>query len=213
MNLQSQPTQILIPLAKIDAERRLVIGIAALEQKDLTKEIMDYDSAKPAFELWSKSFETATNGLSKGNLRVMHTKTVAGRLDQISFNDASKQIEVCAKITDDNEWRKVLDGNYTGFSVGGGYAKKWQDPDEPDVTRYTPRVAELSLVDSPCMPGARFAELLKADGLVEQLELRGRAEPVETFGTLWKNKPAPVPSFADAWAARPKTFAELYAKG
>jgi hypothetical protein len=205
------PFKIDIPLTKIDAARRMVIGVAALEEPDLTKEIMDYETAKPAFELWSKSFETATNGLSKGNLRVMHTKTVAGRLDQIAFNDDAKRIEVCAKVTDDNEWQKVLDGNYTGFSVGGGYAKKWKDG---DLTRYTPRVAELSLVDSPCMPGARFADLLKADGLVEQIELHGRAgEPVESFADLWKRRPEPVPTFADAWANRPLTFGEIYLKG
>jgi hypothetical protein len=198
--------QIIIPLTKIDVERRMVIGVAAIEQPDLTKEIMDYATAKPAFETWSKSFETATGGLSKGNLRVMHQKTAVGRLDQIAFNDEAKQIEVCAKVVDDNEWRKCLDGVYTGFSVGGGYAKKWKDG---DLTRYTPRVAELSLVDSPCMPGARFAELLKADGMVEQIELRGREEEPESFGALWKRRPETVPTFADAWAKRPMTFGEL----
>lgn len=203
----NSPFKIDIPLTKIDHARRMVIGVAALEQPDLAKEIMDYDSAKGAFESWSKGFEDATNGLSKGNLRVMHTKTVAGRLDQIAFNDDAKRIEVCAKVTDENEWQKVLDGNYTGFSVGGGYAKKWKDG---DLTRYTPRVAELSLVDSPCMPGARFAELLKADGLVEQVELHGRlGSPSESFGSLWKRRPAPVPTFADAWASRPLTFGDL----
>ncbi len=201
-------TQLVIPLTKIDHERRMVIGIAALEQADLTKEIMDYETAKPAFESWSKSFVDATGGLSKGNLRVMHTKNVAGRLDQIAFNDEAKQIEVCAKITDENEWNKVLDGNYTGFSVGGGYAKKWADG---DLTRYTPRVAELSLVDSPCMPGARFAELLKADGMTEQLELRGVVHDlpaIASFGDLWKRAPE-IPSFADAWNNRPQTYGEL----
>jgi hypothetical protein len=214
MNLQSSDNfQIVIPLTKIDHERRMVIGVGAVEEEDLAKEIMDYESAKPEFEAWSQRFVDATGGLSKGNVRVMHQKTVAGRLDQIVFNDDMKRVEVCAKISDQNEWNKVLDGNYTGFSIGGGYAKKWADPLRKGVTRYTPRVAEISLVDSPCQTGARFAELVKADGMVEQIELRGRAsEPaqeIETFGALWKARSTPMPTFAEAWANRPMTFGEL----
>jgi hypothetical protein len=198
---------IVIPLTKIDVERRLVIGVAAQEETDKSREIMDYETAKPAFEAWSKGFEAATGGLSKGNLRVMHTKQVAGRFDQLNFDDANRRVEVCAKISDDNEWKKVLDGNYTGFSIGGGYAKKWEDPMHKGVTRYTPRISEISLVDSPCMPSALFAELVKADGMTETIELHGNVQSL-SFSELWKRAPA-VPTFADVWADRPMTFGEL----
>ena len=193
-----------IPLIKIDVERRLVIGLAAEEIADKSKEIMDYASARPQFEEWSDSFKQASGGMSKGNLRSMHTKTVAGKFDDISYNDETKQIHVVAKVIDDNEWQKCLQGAYTGFSIGGGYLKKWVDPADPKLTRYTPIIREISLVDSPCMPSARFAELVKADGISEQIELHG-ATPV-TFAEAWATRPA---TFAEVWDARPQTFAEL----
>ena len=182
----------IIPLTKIDVERRLVIGTAAEEIADKAREIMDYDTARPQFEEWSKSFHDATGGLSKGNLRVMHTKTVAGRLDAIHYDDATKRVQIVAKVSDENEWQKCLDGAYTGFSIGGGYLNRWNDPGT-GLTRYTPIVREISLVDNPCMPTARFAELVKADGIVEQLPLHGV-----------------VRTFAELRAARPQTFGDLY---
>jgi len=67
---------------------------------------------------------------------------------------------------DDNEWKKVLEGVYTGFSVGGSYGAKWPDPVLEGVTRYEAKPVEISLVDVPCMPGAMF-EIVKADGASE----------------------------------------------
>lgn len=192
----------IIPLTKIDEEKRLIIGRAAQEVADKSKEIMDYATAKPAFEAWSKGFEVASGGLSKGNLRVMHTKTVAGKVVDLSFHDGDKAIDVVVKVVDDNEWEKVLSGCYTGFSMGGGYAKRWND--DAGLTRYTPTISEISLVDNPCIPTARFAELVKADGLVEQIALHGR-DP-DTFAKAWAERPR---TFGEAWASRPLTFGEL----
>jgi hypothetical protein len=180
-----------IPLSKVDEEKRLVIGIAAQETPDKSGEILDYESGKPAFQKWSDECFKASNGLSKGNLRVMHGKQVAGKIVDINFDDETKAIHVMAKVNDDGVWKQCLSGDFLGFSVGGGYAKRWSDN---GLTRYTPEVRELSLVDCPCIPTARFVELVKADGLVEQLPLRGR--PPATFGELLKRATPPA-TFAD----------------
>jgi hypothetical protein len=204
LNAAAAPRTLVIPLTKIDVEKRLVYGVAAAEIRDQAGEVMDYASAKPAFASWSKSFEDATGGLSKGNLREMHNpKMVAGRLDQLGFDDDGKRIEVCAKVTDDQAWKKCLDGCYTGFSVGGGYGPKWTD--DAGNKRYTPIVRELSLVDNPCIPTARFAELVKAHGVVEQLELRG--SPLTTFATAWAARPR---TFAEQWDGRLRSFGDLH---
>ena len=185
-----------IPLVKIDEEQRLVYGRAAQETPDRSKEIMDYASAVPAFQKWSEDVFRESNGLSKGNVRVMHQKNVAaGKVTEISYNDAEKAIDVVAKIVDDQEWKKVMEGVYTGFSMGGGYAKRWQDG---GLTRYTPSIAELSLVDRPCIPTAIIADLVKVDGQVERITLRGRAH---TFAELWRPVPPAPRSFADLWKA------------
>lgn len=154
---------IFIPINKIDEERRLVFGIATEELPDKQGEICDYESSKPFYEKWSSDIEKATDGKSKGNLRVMHTSKVAGTIPQISFNDDTKQIEICAKVVDDEEWKMVLAGGYTGFSQGGSYEKKWKDG---EFTRYTSNPCEISLVDNPCLSSATF-EVLKSDGSIE----------------------------------------------
>lgn len=192
---------IFLPLIKADAAKRLIHARAADETPDKAKEIFDYDTSKPNFEAWSKGFEVATNGLSKGNVRVMHTKTVAGKVTDLLFDDANKSIDVFLKVVDENEWAKVEAGLYTGVSIGGSYAKKWQDGVN---TRYTAMPSEISLVDNPCIPTARFLELQKADGLVEQIALHGR-DP-DTFAKAWAERPR---TFGEAWGSRPLTFGEM----
>ena len=49
----------------------------------------------------------------------MHAPIAAGKLTDIAFDDDAKRITVAAKIVDDDEWRKVQEGVYTGFSQGG----------------------------------------------------------------------------------------------
>ncbi len=159
----SKQHKIFIPIHKIDEERRLVYGIATAESPDKQGEICDYETTKPFYEKWSSAIEKASDGKSKGNLRVMHGSKVAGTIPQINFNDEAKQIEICGKVIDDDEWKMVLAGGYTGFSQGGSYEKKWKDG---EFTRYTSNPCEISLVDNPCLSSATF-EVLKSDGSVE----------------------------------------------
>ena len=83
-------------------------------------------------------------------------------------------IVVAAKIVDDDEWRKVTEGVYTGFSQGGRYVKRWPDPDT-SLIRYTAEPHEISLVDLPCLPDATF-EVVK-DGVVEKRAFPAAAPP------------------------------------
>lgn len=184
-----------LPLVKIDEEKRLIYARAAAEEPDRSGEIMDYESAKPAFTEWSNRFNEATGGLSKGNVRVMHNpKGVAGKVTDLSFDDDARAVNVCMKIVDDNEWKKACEGLYTGVSVGGSYLKKWKDG---DLTRYTPKIAEISLVDSPCIPSARIIELQKADGSTSEIMATGRAP--RTFAEM---QAPPVPRTFDQMAKR-----------
>jgi len=164
-------------LKKVDVEKRLVYGRAAQEHPDHANEIMDYASSKPLFAKWSNMAKDATGGASIGNVRAMHGKVAAGKLTELNFNDDEQAIDVCAKIVDNNEWEKVLDGVYTGFSIGGSYAKRWADG---DMTRYTADPAEISLVDRPCIPTATFFEVQKADGLVEKVDFKPAQQAAES---------------------------------
>ena len=150
-----------IPITKVDAAKRLVFGVATAEIEDRAGEICDYATTKPMYEKWSDAIANSSNGRSFGNLRAMHGQVAAGKVTAIAFNDAAKQIEICAKVVDDAEWTKVEEGVYTGFSQGGAYARRWTD--ERGSKRYTADPHEISLVDLPCLAEARF-EMVKADG-------------------------------------------------
>jgi hypothetical protein len=162
----SDQLQLFIPLRKADAAQRLIFGYATAELPDKAGEICDYASTKPYYEQWSADCAKASGGKSFGNLRAMHGKVAAGKISSIAFNDDARRIEIAAKIVDDDEWRKIEEGVYTGFSQGGAYVKRWPDPDNPEFTRYTANPSEVSLVDLPCLPQASF-ELVKANGASE----------------------------------------------
>lgn len=186
-------------IRKVDEAKRLVFGRIAQEVVDKADEVMDYASSKPHFQKWSEEVAKDTDGKSLGNVRAMHGKVAAGKLTEIHFDDADRAIDVCAKVVDDGEWKKVLEGVYTGFSIGGSYVgeKKVEKADGRDVTRYTAKPSEVSLVDRPCMPTARFFEVQKADGTlakvdfaaqpaddVPDVQVVGTAEDVAELGKL-----------------------------
>jgi hypothetical protein len=166
-----------VPIFKVDTAKRQVEGVIAEEAVDKANEIFDYETSKGYVQKWSNDFEKSTNGLSVGNVRAMHSSIAAGKLTAITFDDATKRISVTAKIIDDNEWKKVEQGVYTGFSIGGRYIKKWLDG---VAQRYTAAPAEVSIVDNPCMYGATFTAV-KADGAEEMRKFVGK--PMEK--SMW----------------------------
>lgn len=156
--------QLYVPITKVDAVKRLVYGVAALQQEDKGGETFHYDTSVPYFKAWSKEISDATQGKSLGNIREMHGKSAAGKITQIEFNDSDQQIEICTKVVDDAAWAKVDEGVYTGFSIGGDYVKRWN---EQGTKFYTAKPSEISLVDNPAMPGAHFS-MVKMDGTQEE---------------------------------------------
>lgn len=103
----------------------------------------------------------------------MHNAISAGKITQLDFDDQQKAVTVCAKVIDDNEWEKVIEGIYTGFSFGGGAVRKWQD-EELNAVRYTLNPNELSLADKPCVPSAVFFDVVKVDGSTEKRQFKNQ---------------------------------------
>lgn len=191
-------------LIKADAGKQIIWARAAAEEPDKAREIMDYASAKPQFETWSARFKDATMGKSLGNIRAMHNPLhLAGKVADIVYDDEAKTVDFCLKILDPVDWIKAEEGGYTGLSIGGGYVRKWRDPKDPTLTRYTPRIGEVSLVDAPCMPSATFMELHKRDGTIEEVLLKGTPRsfaqlvPPASFADLMKRSAA-HPGFTGA---------------
>lgn len=175
--------QIFARMTKVDEAARTVEGIAVQEITDRANEKFDYDRSKPHFVKWSDSVSKASDGKSVGNLRAMHGKTVAGKLTEMVCDDSEKCIKVKAHVVDDNEWKKVMEGCYTGFSIGGKYEDKWPDPAEKGITRYEANPSELSLVDVPCGVTSTFS-VVKADGVTEERHFDGAAKEA-VLGQVW----------------------------
>lgn len=165
--------EIFVPILKVDAARREVHGVMAEDAKDKAGETFDYATSKPYVKAWSEEALSRTlkagQEISLGNVRAQHSQVAAGKLVDIQFDDEAKRIPVIAKIVDDNEWKKVEAGIYTGFSIGGSYVKRWADG---ATMRYTANPREVSIVDNPCMYGATFS-LVKANGASESRSFAG----------------------------------------
>lgn len=163
-----------IQATKVDEVLREVHGFATTTRTDKAREVVSYKRTKPLIEKWSNGFVEATKALgedtlSYGNVRGMHGKgpstgIVAGKLTQLTFDDAAEKVFVVAKITDDNEWEKCRTGTYTGFSIGGRYvgAKTLLPSGDYEVAI---EPYELALADNPCNPDCHF-QAVKADGTV-----------------------------------------------
>jgi hypothetical protein len=148
------------------------------------------------FEKWSNDFATRTKGKSYGNVRIQHdSKRVGGKIaEPLVFNDTDKAIDVCVKVSDDNIFKQIKEGYYTGFSIGGSYGKQWTD--DEGLNRYTAIPSELSIVDNPCV-GTATIMYVKADGTVEEKTFEKEDKPMED---LTKVNDEVMAGFKDALA-------------
>jgi hypothetical protein len=153
-----------LQLVKIDESKREIEGVISAESPDREGEVLDYDSAKPEFQKWSDNISKSTGGRSLGNIRAMHQLRAVGKVTALDFNDSAKTVTMRGKIVDDDAWDKCVEGVFSGLSIGGAYARVWKGAD--GFMHYTPKVAEVSIVDAPCLPNATFS-LVRADGQVE----------------------------------------------
>lgn len=136
-------------IEKIDAERREVYGYASTEARDAQGEIVTKDAirnALPEYMQW-------------GNVREMHGPSAVGTAIEANMDD--KGLWFGAKVVDDRAWKKVQEKVYKGFSVGGKVTGR--DPSNPKrITGVN--LTEISLVDRPANPQARFELIKRAPG-------------------------------------------------
>lgn len=156
-----------MPIGKVDVERRTVSGFATLDNVDKQGDIVSTEASMTAF----KNF--------RGNLREMHQPSAVGKVVSFKedryFDPNEKKfysgVYVSAYVSKgaQDAWEKVLDGTYSGFSIGGNI-KKYDDDYNEDMDK-TIRVIkeydlhELSLVDNPANQFANIISIEKnADG-------------------------------------------------
>ena len=156
-----------MPLTKIDKDRRIVSGFASLDNIDKQDDIVASEASMDAFARF------------RGNIREMHQPSAVGKMVSFKedkyFDPESKKfykgVFVSAYISKgaNDAWEKVLDGTYTGFSIGGRM-NKWDDAydEKSDKTIRVIKeydLVELSLVDSPANQFANIVSVEKVDGV------------------------------------------------
>lgn len=176
------------PLVKVDEKKREVWGVVTAEVVDKDDEICDYETTVPYYKGLVSEMSKATDGANIFPLRAMHGLTAAGKGIHITFRKEAKEIYMGFKVVDDNEWKKVQENVYTGFSQGGRYVKKWKDG---DYIRYTSNPSEVSLVDVPCLTRAHF-DYIKADGSIEMRKFS--SAPLGATAGEIPTSPTPIPS-------------------
>jgi hypothetical protein len=113
-----------MPFSKVDEERRIVSGFASLDNLDKQDDIVTTEASMAAFAKF------------RGNIREMHQPVAVGKMlnfkEEKYFDPESKKfykgVYVSTYISKgaQDAWEKVLDGTYTGFSIGGRM-NKWDD--------------------------------------------------------------------------------------
>lgn len=180
----------------------MVWGRATQEVNDSQGETMDYLTSAPQFKRRASEVSKNTSGTKVMPLRAMHQPVAAGNVIQFDFDDNQKAIDICAHVIDSNEIAKVKKGVYTGFSVGGKYLKRWPDPMSNSV-RYTADPHEISLVDVPAVPTAKFTMFKISD--TSDIEKGGKGSG--NFGH--KGRPGLVGGSGGGGGAAEITDAEL----
>lgn len=153
-----------VPIRKYEEKEDgtlLVFGRATQEILDSHKEIMDYESSVPLFRMRAEQNSERSGGTNLMPLRAMHQPVAAGKVVQFDFIDDEKAIDIVSHVVDSEECKKVRENVYTGFSVGGRYARRWADP-STGYSRFTADPGEVSLVDAPSVPTAKI-QLFKVD--------------------------------------------------
>ena len=129
------------PIAKVDADERMVWGYASTDAEDDQGETITRDALA----------EALAGYLKFANIREMHQMSAVGVAEEAAVD--GKGLYVAARIVDPRAWDKVVSGVYKGFSIGGRV--KARDPaDRSVITALT--LTEISLVDRPANPEAVF---------------------------------------------------------
>jgi hypothetical protein len=176
-----------MPIGKVDVERRMVSGFATLDNVDKQGDIVTTESSVEAF----KNF--------RGNLREMHQPSAVGKIVSFKedkyFDPNNKKfysgVYVSAYVSKgaQDAWEKVLDGTYTGFSIGGNI-KTWDDAYDEKMDKSIRVIKnyelhELSLVDNPANQFANIVSIEKVNG---QNVVSGYLSKAEVENVFWDSE-------------------------
>lgn len=152
--------------------------------------LLDYETSRPHIVAFVKEFEDRTGGASKGPLRIMHDEdasAAAGKIVNLDLNDDDKTIPVRVHVVDEVAKTKVSASVLNAFSwFWRSVGAPWKDAEltakhGKPIYRFTGRPVELSLVDSPGVPGTGFT-IENADFGLEEDDMDEKDESTKPEG-------------------------------
>jgi hypothetical protein len=176
-----------MPIGKVDQERRIVSGFATLDNVDKQGDVVDTTASLSAF----KNF--------RGNLREMHQPSAVGKIVSFKedkyFDPSTKKfysgVYVSAYVSKgaQDAWEKVLDGTYSGFSIGGNI-KKYDDEYNEGMDKAVRIIKEyelheLSLVDNPAN---QFANIFSVEKVNGETTVDGYLSKTEIENVFWDSE-------------------------
>ena len=155
-----------VPFTKVNREKRTVSGFATLDNLDQTGDVVVAEASMSAFENF------------RGNIREMHGPNAVGKM--LSFKPetyydtrsgefySGVYVDVYVSKGAQDAWEKILDGTYTGFSIGGKIkdSENVVNKSTGKPTRFIKEydLLELSIVDSPANELCNVLSIQKMNG-------------------------------------------------
>lgn len=168
-----------VELRKMDEEQRIVEGFASTEAIDKQGGIWK-GQLYQGDQVSAEAVRDALPGYMEwANLREMHQNSAVGKVLKAEVIEGDVEVNgqafhsplhIIAKIVDDDAWRKIKEGIYKGFSIGGNALEAALEKIGKLMVRVIKRLEllEISLVDRPANPGARIL-LWKSVSLDDQI--------------------------------------------
>jgi chemotaxis protein histidine kinase CheA len=162
-NTHGSSISFLMPISKVDQEKRIVSGWATTDAIDKQGDIVSAEASAKAFEAF------------RGNVREQHTplavgKVVAFKQDKYYDKETEKFhngvfVDVYISKGAQDTWYKINEGILTGFSIGGSINESEdmydKNVDQPIRVIKDYELSELSLVDNPANPNANLVSVQK----------------------------------------------------
>ena len=207
-DMEGDKVRLSMPFSKVDVERRIVSGFATLDNVDKQNDIVTTEASMKAFSKF------------RGNIREMHQPSAVGKMVSFKedkyFDPDTKKfytgVYVSAYVSKgaQNAWEKVVDGTYTGFSIGGRM-NKWDDAYDEKMDKSVRIIkdydlVELSLVDNPANQFASILSVEKVDGVDV---VKGDGVDVVLENVFWDQDSGLVLISENETAAHPETGVQM----
>jgi len=170
-----------VPIMKFEEQSDgsvIVHGMCTSDTEDLDSQIIDLDFSRKGLAEWGATF---------GNVRQMHSTNLppAGKAIEV---DTSRPdgVYLTARIVEPVAVKLVKEGVYGSFSVGISKPRIIRDKVAKNGRVVDGVFSEVSIVDFPALPTAKFTVVKRAKTEIENLE-----KTLTPIGTLYKRQMDP----------------------